>query len=87
MRPSFPELMHGLFWLALTIFLVLFAFRAFSMMDALESRMQQTTLLTGHLVEQATTGLKDHERFLAQHDAMMQRLAREGDGHATPRPF
>jgi Tfp pilus assembly protein PilX len=73
MRPSFPELMYGLFWLALTIFLILFAMRAFSMMDALEKRMQQTTLLTARLVEQANTGLKDHERFLAQHDAIMQR--------------
>lgn len=76
MRPSFPELMHGLFWLALIVFLVLFAMRAFTMMDALEQRMQQTTLLTGRLIEQANTGLKDHERFLTQHDAMMQRLAR-----------
>lgn len=76
MRPSFPDLMHGLFWLALIVFIILFAMRAFSMMDALEHRMQQTTLLTGRLIEQANTGLKDHQHFLAQHDAIMQRLAR-----------
>jgi hypothetical protein len=62
MRPSFPELMYGLFWLALTIFLILFAMRAFSMMDHLEKRMQQGTI--------------HHEKLMVQHDAIMQRLAR-----------
>jgi hypothetical protein len=62
MRPSFPELMHGLFWLAMAVVLILFALRAFTMMDLLEKRMQQSTI--------------HHEKLMAQHDAMMQRLAR-----------
>lgn len=62
MRPSFPELMYGLFWLVMAIILILFALRAFSMMDHLEKRMQQGTI--------------HHEKLMAQHDAIMQRLAR-----------
>ena len=76
LRPSFSELMHGLFWLALIVFLVLFAMRAFSMMDHLEKRMQQGNLHHEKIMAMADKSLADHEKFLAQHDAMIQRLAR-----------
>ena len=56
--------MHGLFWLALTIFLILFALRAFSMMDHLEKRMQQGNLHHEKIMAQVDKSLKDHERFL-----------------------
>lgn len=76
MRPSFPELMYGLFWLVLIVVLILFAMRAFTMMDHLEKRMQQGTLHHEKLMQQVDRSLKDHERFLAQHDAMIQHLSR-----------
>lgn len=75
-RFSFPELMHGLFWLALIVFLILFAMRAFTMMDLLEKRMQQGTLHHEKLIALADKSLKDHETFLAEHQRMLERLQR-----------
>lgn len=73
MRPSFPELMHGLFWLVLALVLILFALRAFSMMDLLEKRMQQSTIHHEKIIAMADKALADHTRFLQDHDAMLGR--------------
>ena len=69
LRPSFSELMHGLFWLALIVFLVLFAVRAFSMMDHLEKRMQQ-----GNLHHEKIMALAD--KSLAYHAATIELIVR-----------
>jgi len=76
MRPSFPELMHGLFWLVLAVVLILFAMRAFTMMDILEKRMQQSTLHHEKLITQVDKSLRDHDAFFVEHQRIMERLAR-----------
>ena len=76
MRPSFPELMHGLFWLVLAVVLILFAMRAFTMMDILEKRMQQSTLHHEKLIAQVDKSLRDHDAFFVEHQRIMERLAR-----------
>ena len=61
MRPSFPELMQGLFYLALILALLYFTAKAVTgLLYGIDKRQQQ--------------GIVQHEKFLAQHDAMMQRL-------------
>jgi len=62
MHPSFPDLMHGLFWLALAVVAILVGIHAIAVLDGIEKRQQQGTI--------------HHEKLMAQHDAMMQRLAR-----------
>lgn len=62
MRPSFPELMHGLFWLVLAVVAILVGIHAIAVLDGIEKRQQQGTI--------------HHEKLMTQHDAMMQRLAR-----------
>jgi hypothetical protein len=62
MRPTFPELMQGLFYLALILVLIFFAAKAFTILDGIDKRQQQGTL--------------HHEKLMAQHDAIMQRLPR-----------
>lgn len=74
MRPSFPEVMHGLFWLVLAVVLILFALRAFTMMDLLEKRMQQSTVHHEKIIALADKALDDHARFLREHQAILDRL-------------
>jgi len=76
MRPSFPELMHGLFWLVLAVVLILFALRAFSMMDLLEKRMQQSTVHHEKLLAMADKALADHAQWLREHQQVLDRAAR-----------
>jgi hypothetical protein len=74
MCPSFPDLMRGLFWLVMAVVLILFAMRAFALMDALEQRLQPPTLHTGRVIDQASTRLHDQARFLTPTPATIQRL-------------
>lgn len=76
MRPSFPELMHGLFWLIMAIVILLVGIHAIAVLDGIEKRQQQGTLHHEKLIAQADQSLNDHARFLEQHDAIMQRLVR-----------
>ena len=76
MRPSFPELMHGLFWLIMAIVVLLVGIHAINVLDGIEKRQQQGTIHHEKLIAQADQSLKDHARFLEQHDAMMQRVPR-----------
>lgn len=80
MRPSFPELMHGLFWLAMAIVILLVGLYAITVLDGIARRMQQSELHHEKLIMLADQSLKDHAAFLAQHDAMIQRLSRP-NGH------
>ena len=74
MRPSFPELMHGLFWLVMAIVILLVGIHAIAVLRGIETRMQQGTLHHEKLIAQADQSLKDHARFLREHDAMLERL-------------
>ena len=56
MRPSFPELMHGLFWLIMAVVVLLVGIHAIAVFDGIEKRQQQGTI--------------HHEKLMAQHDAM-----------------
>lgn len=62
MRPSFPELMYGLFYLAMAITILGVGVKSCTVLDGIEKRQQQGTI--------------HHEKLMAQHDAMMQRFAR-----------
>ncbi len=69
MRPSFPELMHGLFWLVLAVVAILVGIHAIAVLNGIEKRQQQGTVHHEKLIAQADQSLKDHQ-------AIMQRLAR-----------
>lgn len=62
MRPSFPDLMHGLFYLAMALTIIGVGVKGCTVLDGIEKRQQQGTI--------------HHEQLMAQHDAIMQRLAR-----------
>ena len=76
MRPSFPELMHGIFWLVMAIVVLVVGLYAITVLDGIAKRQQQSDLHHEKLIAQADQSLKDHQAFLVQHDAMLQRLPR-----------
>ena len=64
MRPSFPELMHGLFWLVLAVVIILVGIHAIAVLDGIEKRQQQGALHHEKLMAMADKSLQDHTRFL-----------------------
>ena len=80
MSPERRELLN--FWTDLllrillagaVIFLII---KAIGVLDGIEKRQQQGTLHHEKLIAQADKSLKDHETFLAEHQRMLDRLAR-----------
>jgi hypothetical protein len=76
MRPSFPELMHGLFWFAMALTILGVGIKSCTVLDGIEKRQQQGNLHHEKIMALADKSLRDHDAFLAQHDAIMQRLVR-----------
>lgn len=62
MRLTFLDIMQGLFYAVLIGVLLYVGAKAVTVLDGIEKRQQQGTL--------------HHEKLMAQHDAIMQRLAR-----------
>jgi hypothetical protein len=76
MRPSFPELMHGLFWLAMAIVVLLVGLYAITVLDGIAKRQQQSDLHHEKLIAMADKSLADHTAFFVEHQRLMERLAR-----------
>src|SRR5262245_14115535 len=76
MRPSFPDLMHGLFWLVLAVIVLLVGIHAIAVLDGIEKRQQQGTVHHEKLIALANQSLQDHTIFLAEHQRMLERLGR-----------
>lgn len=74
MRPSFPELMHGIFWLVMAVVVLLVGLYAITVLDGIAKRQQQSDLHHEKLIAMADKSLADHARFLREHDAMLERL-------------
>jgi membrane protein implicated in regulation of membrane protease activity len=74
MRLSFPELMQGLFYLALVVVLILFAAKAFAILDGIEKRQQQSEHHHEKIIAMADKALEDHTRFLREHQAILDRV-------------
>jgi hypothetical protein len=74
MRPSFPELMHGLFWLILAVVVILVGIHAIAVLDGIEKRQQHGTLHHDKLIAMADKALADHTAFQREHQAIMERL-------------
>jgi len=64
MRPSFPELMHGLFWLVLAVVAILVGLHAIAVLDGIEKRQQQGAMHHEKLMALADKSLQDHARLL-----------------------
>jgi hypothetical protein len=76
MRLSFAEAMQGLFYLALVVVLILFAAKAFAILDGIEKRQQQSELHHEKIIVLADQSLKDHTAFLREHQTILDRLPR-----------
>jgi hypothetical protein len=76
MRPSFPELMYGLFYLAMAITILGVGIKSCTVLDGIEKRQQQGTLHHEKLIAMADKSLADHTAFQREHQAIMERLAR-----------
>lgn len=76
MRPSFPELMHGLFWAVLAIVVLLVGLYAITVLDGIIKSQQQGTLHHEKMIAQVEKSLKDHDAFFVEHQRIMERLAR-----------
>jgi hypothetical protein len=76
MRPSFPELMYGLFYLAMAITILGVGIKSCTVLDGIEKRQQQGTLHHEKLMAQVEKSLRDHDAFFVEHQRIMERLAR-----------
>lgn len=74
MRPSFPDLMYGLFYLAMAITILGVGIKSCTVLDGIEKRQQQSAIHHEKLIAQADKSLKDHETFLREHQALLDRL-------------
>jgi hypothetical protein len=66
MRPSFPDLMHGLFWLVLAVVAILVGIHAIAVLDGIEKRQQQSQLHHEKIIAMADKALADHDALLRQ---------------------
>lgn len=64
MRPSFPELMYGLFYLAMSVVIIAVGVKGCTVLDGIEQRQQQSTLHHEKLIAMADKALADHDRML-----------------------
>jgi hypothetical protein len=76
MRPSFPELMHGLFYLAMAITILGVGIKGCTVLDGIEKRQQHGTIHHEKLIAMADKALADHTTFLREHQAILDRAQR-----------
>jgi hypothetical protein len=74
MHPSFPELMHGLFWLIMAIVVLLVGLYAITVLDGIIKSQQQGTIHHDKLIAMADKALADHTAFQREHQAILDRL-------------
>ena len=74
MRLTPLDYVQILFYVVLMLAVILVASHAIGVLDGIEKRQQQSTVHHEKLIAQADQSLKDHQAFLREHQALLERL-------------